>query len=97
MKKTYFEKTGGFIPDINGDGLMGGKLTELGRVKFSNNAKVFISARRFQKMGFFKFSTHYFYVIENFLPILRKTSLLKILKKRSGEVHSKMRLSNRIS
>ena len=93
VKKMYFDKTGGFIPDVNGDGLMGRKLSELGKVKFSMDTKVFISPRRFQKMGFFKFNLHYLYVFENFFPLLYKTSFLKTLKNRSGAIHSNMRVT----
>lgn len=96
VSKKYFDKTGGFVSDVNGDGLMGQKLSNMGKVKFSMNARVFISPRRFQKMGFFKFNLHYFYVFENFFPSLRKTSFLKVLKNRSGAVHSNMRQNNGI-
>ena len=96
VKKTYFDKTGGFISDVNGDGLMGQKLTAMGKVKFAMDKKVFISSRRFRKMGFFKFNSHYFYVFENFFPYLRTTSFLKILKNKSGAVHSDMRQTNGI-
>ena len=95
VKKIYFDKTGGFISDINGDGLMGQRLSEMGIVKFSMDKKVFISSRRFQKMGFFKFNSHYLYVFENFFPFLHKASFIKSLKNRSGAVHSNMRLTNR--
>jgi glycosyltransferase involved in cell wall biosynthesis len=94
VKKMYFDKTGGFITDINGDGLMGRKLSELGKVKFSADVKVFISPRRFYKMGFFKFNFHYLYVLENFFPFLQNTSFFKSLKKRSGAVHSNLHLTD---
>jgi len=94
VKKIYFDKTGGFISDINGDGLMGQKLSELGKVKFSMGTKVFISPRRFHKMGFVKFNLHYLYVLENFFPYFRKSSFMKSLKNKSGIVHSNMRLTD---
>jgi len=90
VKKEYFDKTGGFINDINGDGLMGRRLSELGKVKFSTDIKVFISPRRFYKMGFFKFNLHYLYVLENFFYSLHETSFLKSLKYRSEAVHSNL-------
>jgi glycosyltransferase involved in cell wall biosynthesis len=93
VKKTCFWKTGGFIHDINSDGLMGQKLSELGKVKFVMNTKVFISSRRFQKMGLVKFNLHYLYVLENFFPFLHKNPFIKILKNKSGAVHSNMRLT----
>ena len=94
VKKRYFDKTGGFIPDINGDGLMGRKLSELGKVKFAMNTKVFISPRRFHKMGFVKFNLHYLYVLENFFPSLHKNSFIKTLKNKSNVVHPNMRLTD---
>ncbi len=94
VKKIYFDKTGGFILDINGDGLMGQKLSELGKVKFVMNTRVFISPRRFHKMGFVKFNLHYLYVLENFFPSLHKNSLIKTLKNKSEVVHSKMHLTD---
>lgn len=94
VRKSAFEKTGGFIvDDINGDGRLGKYLSEIGKVKFSNNTLVFISPRRFYKMGFFKFNLHYLYVLENFFPFLSKTSFLKTLKNKSGSVHRDMHLT----
>jgi len=92
VRKIYFDKTGGFVSDINGDGLIGRRLAELGKVKFSMNTNVFISPRRFRKMGFLRFNSHYFYVLENFLPFLSKSSFLKNLKKKSVAVHSSIHL-----
>ncbi len=94
VRKSAFEKTGGFITnDINGDGRLGKHLSEIGKVKFSNSTLVFVSPRRFYKMGFFKFNLHYLYVLENFLPFLSKTTFLKTLKNKSGSVHRDMHLT----
>ena len=90
VRKTCFDKTGGFISDINADGVMGRRFSEMGKVKFSMSLKVFISPRRFQKMGFSKFNLHYLYVLENFFPFLSKTSFIKNLKNKSGSVHRDM-------
>ena len=90
VKKNYFYKTGGFVTDINADGIMGKQLSEIGRVKFSMGTNVFISPRRFFKMGFSKFNLHYLYVLENFFPFLSKTSFLKKWKTKSSAVHRKM-------
>lgn len=92
VRRTAFEKTGGFVSDINGDGMLGKQLSELGKVKFSNTAMVVISPRRFFKMGFFRFNLHYLYVLENFFPFLSKTSFLRNLKTKSGSVHRHMRM-----
>lgn len=92
VRKNYFDKTGGFDPEINGDGLMGRKLSELGKVKFLAEMKVFISPRRFYKMGFFRFNLHYLYVLENFFPFLSNTSILKNMRRKSGSIHRNMHL-----
>lgn len=97
VRRIYFDKTGGFMANINGDGLMGRRLSELGKVKFSKDIKVFISSRRFHKMGFFKFNLHYLYVLENFFPSLQEVSFLKKIKNRSLAVHSNMRLTDAVA
>ena len=95
VRKSAFEKTGGFIADdINGDGRLGKYLSEIGKVKFSNSTVVIISPRRFYKMGFLKFNLHYLYVLENFFPFLSKTSFLKNLKNKSGSIHRDMHLTD---
>ena len=91
VRRAAFEKTGGFVRDINSDGYVGKQLSEIGKVKFSNTAAVLISPRRFYEMGFFKFNLHYLYVLENFFPFLSETAFLKSLKDSSGAVHSNMR------
>ena len=93
VRKAAFEKTGGFMSDINGDGMLGRQLSEMGKVRFSNTTAVIISPRRFYRMGFFKFNLHYLYVLENFFPFLSKTSFLKTLKTKSGSVHRNMHLT----
>lgn len=93
VRKMAFEKTGGFVSNINGDGELGKQLCEMGKVKFSNTTNVTISARRFSKMGFFKFNSHYLYVLENFFPSLSKTSFLRNLKNKSGSIHRDMHLT----
>lgn len=91
VRKAAFEKTGGFVRDINSDGYVGKQLSEMGKVKFYNSAVVLISPRRFYDMGFFGFNLHYLYVLENFFPFLSETSFLKSLKVNSGSSHSEMR------
>ncbi len=91
VRKSAFEKTGGFMSDINADGNLGKQLSEIGKVKFSNETTVTISPRRFNKMGVIKFNLHYLYVLENFFPFLSKTLFIKFLKNNSGAHHSDMR------
>ncbi len=95
VRKTCFDKTGGFTSDINADGIMGRWLSEMGKVKFSMSMKVFISPRRFLKMGFSRFNFHYLYILENFFPFLSKTSFIKNLKNKSGAVHRDMHVHSR--
>jgi glycosyltransferase involved in cell wall biosynthesis len=94
VRKAAFEKTGGFVRDINSDGYVGKQLSEIGKVKFSNSAPVLISPRRFHQMGFFKFNLHYLYVLENFFPFLSETAFFKSLKENSGAVHRDMHVTN---
>jgi glycosyltransferase involved in cell wall biosynthesis len=91
MKRSAFEEIQGFQPDdVNADGIMGKKLAEIGKIRFSMDTRVYISARRMRHMGFIKFNKHYLYVLENFFPELSRTSFLKRLKQKSGSVHKKM-------
>lgn len=90
VKKDYFVKAGGFTSDVNADGLMGKKLSNIGKVRFCLDAKVFISTRRFKKMGFLNFNLHYLYVLENFLPLLSRTNFLRKFKQKSGVVHRQL-------
>ncbi len=91
VRKNSFERVGGFDPkDINADGLLGRNLSKLGDVAFCLNMHVFISARRMNKMGFLNFNRHYFYVLENFLPFLSETRMIKGLKQKSGKIHRKI-------
>ncbi len=93
VRKAAFEKTTGFLPDLNADGMIGKQLSEIGKVRFSNSTAVAISPRRFVKMGFFKFNAHYLYVLENFFPFLSKTSFLNKLKNQSASIHRNMRMT----
>lgn len=91
VKKSAFEKVGGFKPkDVNADGIMGKKLSELGKIQFSMDAWVYISARRIKHMGILNFNKHYLYVLENFFPELSRTTFLQRIKLKSGHVHKKM-------
>lgn len=90
VRKNHFESAGGFIHDINADGLMGKKLSEMGKTEFCMDAVVFISTRRFAKMGFLGFNLHYIYVLENFFPFLSEASFLKRFKQKSRAAHGKL-------
>jgi glycosyltransferase involved in cell wall biosynthesis len=91
VRRKAFEKTGGFDPDdINADGLMGRKLLQMGKVEFSQDIFVYISARRMKKMGFINFVLHYLYVLENFFPCLSHTKLIKNRKMISKSSHREL-------
>lgn len=90
IRKDHFESTGGFIHDINADGLMGKKLSEMGKTEFCMDTVVFISTRRFARMGFLGFNLHYIYVLENFLPFLSEVNFVKRFKQKSGAAHGKL-------
>jgi len=90
-RQQHFRRTGGFLPnDVNADGMMGRQLAEIGKVCFSLNSYVYISARRMKSMGFGRFNTHYLYVLENIFPQLSRLGFLDRLKAVSGSVHKKM-------
>jgi len=90
VRREAFEKTGGFLDDINADGLMGRKLIKMGKVDFDIKLYVYISARRMKNMGLSKFITHYLYILENFFPFLSHTNLIKGFKKKSRSIHRKL-------
>jgi glycosyltransferase involved in cell wall biosynthesis len=98
VRRTAFEKTGGFdSDDINADGLIGRKLLQIGMVEFSLDTFVYISARRMKKMGFIKFIFHYLYVLENFFPFLSYTKLIKSRKLISKSLHRKLHDSEKLN
>ena len=90
VRKRHFEKVRGFVSDINADGIMGKQLCNIGRVEFCPKMHVFISTRRFAKMGFFEFNLHYLYVLENFFPFLSRNNILRKYKQISGATHRKL-------
>lgn len=91
VRKNSFNKIHGFQPnDVNADGIMGKQLAEMGKINFSLNTYVHISARRMKSMGFVEFNKHYLYVLENIFPNLSKTAFIKKVKCKSGNIHRKM-------
>jgi hypothetical protein len=84
IRKGAFEKIGGFpIVPISDDGLIGKELLKAGKVRFCPDLKVFVSARRFNEMGFVRFNLHYLYMLENVFFWL--APFVKGTKKRSAE------------
>ncbi len=90
IRKGYFDRIGGFVSDINADGIMGRQLSELGQVEFCPDTYVFISSRRFEKMGFLKFNSHYSYILENFFPLISRAKVMRILKSKASIAHSQL-------
>ena len=78
------------LNDVNADGIMGRRLSEMGKICFSLESYVYISARRMKNMGLRKFNRHYLYVLENIFPQLSLLEFLQRLKAVAGSVHGKM-------
>lgn len=88
-----FDRTGGFeTMDINADGMMGRQLAELGKVEFDMDTYVYISPRRMWEMGFVDFNLWYIYVLENFFPILSRSTRFKGFKQQAKQEHQKEHL-----
>jgi glycosyltransferase involved in cell wall biosynthesis len=91
VRKSYFDKTGGFaVDDINADGLIGKELLDMGAVAFFPDIYVYASARRMKDMGFFAFHKHYLYALENFFYFFSNKSVLKSWKLQARKRHGKM-------
>jgi glycosyltransferase involved in cell wall biosynthesis len=93
VRRETFERSGGFkANDVNADGLMGRYLANRCMVSFDNGMAVYISARRARSWGMSRFVRHYFYVLENFFPMLSNRQWFQSLKSRSrkshGQIHS---------
>lgn len=84
VRKDVFQRVGGFnaLYPANDDGLLSRKVAMIGRTKFCPDTYVFISARRFNSMGFLRANLHYIYVLENFLNFLEP--FLQPLRRRSA-------------
>lgn len=80
VRKSVFEKIGGFPERIDSDGFFVNKLGKTWKVKFLYNESIFISGRRARKMGFLGFNTHFLYIVDVFLPYLRESGFIKILE-----------------
>ncbi len=99
MRREAFTQIGGFPPnDVNADGLMGRSLARRYHTLFDNHVRVYISARRAERCGLVRFTYHYFYVLENFLPTISRQAWFKRLKSGSlrnhRELHTKLPTSN---
>ena len=78
--------------DVNADGNLGARLCASGKTYFGyRSVRVYMSSRRLNEMGFIGSNRHFLYVLENFLPFLSRTSLLKRSRKVSADTHSDMR------
>jgi len=91
VRRDIFEESGGFrINDVNADGKMGRYLVDRHRILFDNGSIVYISARRALNWGMARFSRHYIYVLENFVPSLADQQWFQALKSRSGKSHGEI-------
>lgn len=91
VKAQVFKDLGGFESnDVNADGLMGRRLVQSGPVLFDQSAAVYVSGRRYRRMGIARFNAHYLYVLENFLPSLSTFTWFRRLKMRSAASHRQL-------
>lgn len=77
VRKSAFD---GFPYTYNGDGNLGRLLHMRGKTKFKHDLIYHVSARRFNKYGFFKFNKEYLYTIENFIPQLDMSRFIPHVK-----------------
>jgi len=88
VRKATFEAIGGFRQDdVNADGLFGRTVASHFRVLFDNGVRVYISARRAREWGITRFTLHYLYVLENFIPSLARRAWFSSLKMKSLRRH----------
>ena len=91
VRRDAFQASGGFkTDDVNADGLMGRYLASRHRILFDNGVTVFISARRATNWGISRFTRHYLYVLENFLPGISRKQWFRSLKSRSSKSHGEI-------
>lgn len=93
VRKSVFEKVGGFDNDINADGLLGRKLVRVGKTYLNLRNPAMASARRAKYMGFIEFNKHYLYMLENFIEHISKNSWFKQMKLKRHIAHKKMHLN----
>lgn len=88
VKKTAFQAVGGFqVGNYNSDGLIGRQLQSLGPTLFCQDILYYISARRYNKMGFLQFNRQFIYCIENFIPSLARVSTFNNLRSSAMNLH----------
>ncbi len=69
VRRSAFDAVGGFPDTYNNDGQMGAALRRLGRTKFDRSLAYYVSARRYNRLGFFRFNRQFLYTLENFIPV----------------------------
>jgi hypothetical protein len=85
VKKEDFQKVGGFRNRIDADGNFLNLFASNRKVKFSNGTKyLVVSGRRMRKMGFLNFNFHFLYMLDIFVPFLRESKIITILKRASA-------------
>ncbi len=89
VRREYFERTGGFDPNyVNGDGILGKRLTELGDTDYCIDIPYLISARRYNHLGFLGFNKQFSYVVENLFPVLSKLTWLDNFRRQLKKYHT---------
>lgn len=101
FRKEEFISSGGFKDRIDSDGNLLNTLGHSKNLRFFRGTKCFFaSGRRMRKMGFVEFNFHFAYMLDIFLPFLRDSSLILLLKKASLDYrdnHNKNLLSKSAS
>ncbi len=91
VRRGIFSDTGGFKSnDGNADGMMGRFLVARYHTIFDNTVPVYISARRAKSLGVIRFTRHYLYVLENFLPQVSNQKWFRRVKLRARERHGEI-------
>jgi glycosyltransferase involved in cell wall biosynthesis len=87
FRKSAFFKIGKLNEDliVNNDGEIGSRAIGAGKIKFVPQMVVRNSARRYKKLGFFKYNKFYLYVLGNIFYFMRNWKFYKRLWKRSAD------------
>ncbi|MEM2910916.1 MAG: glycosyltransferase [Candidatus Bathyarchaeia archaeon] len=90
VRKKDFFRIGGFEDKFCADTLFFNALGRKRKVKILNRICVFVSGRRAEKMGFFRFYTHFLWVIVyDYFPFLRNTAITRFLQNYSSGYRAK--------
>lgn len=90
VQKAAFERIGGFTDEFCADTIFFNRLARKEKVKMLPRISVFVSGRRARKMGFFRFTTHFLWVVVfDYIPFLRNSPITRVLQNYSSEYRAK--------